>query len=404
MTLSKVQNLFRRPQGAELIRRLREPRRFLHVLAGPRQVGKTTLARQCVEAAGLRAHLASADEPTLRDRAWLAQQWDLGRLRAGEAGRRGALLVLDEVQKIPGWAGTVKRLWDEDTASAIPLKVLVLGSSPLLVQRGLVESLAGRFEMLVLPHWSFAEMQKAFGVSLEEYLFFGGYPGAAPLVREPERWARYILDSLVETTISRDILLMTRVDKPALLRQLFELGCAYSGQVFSYQKMLGQLQDAGNTTTLAHYLALLSGAGMLAGLPKYSGKVVRRRASSPKLQVLNTALMTASSGLKLREARVDRGFWGRLIESAVGAHLVNGCAGTGIGVSYWREGNHEVDFVLHRGARVVPIEVKSGRLAGGLPGMAAFNAAFRTARTLLVGGGGIPLEEFLCTSPVEWLR
>lgn len=242
---------FRRPQFDTALARVREPRRFIQVLAGPRQVGKTTLAHQVLASCGLPTHYASADDPALRDRTWLTAQWDLGRLRVRDAGRHGALLVLDEVQKIPGWSGTVKSLWDQDTADGLELRVLLLGSAPLLVQRGFTESLAGRFELLRLPHWSFAEMRDAFGWGLEQYVFFGGYPGAAGLVRDRDRWAAYILDSLVETTVSRDVLLLTRVDKPALLRQLFRLACDYSAQVLSYQKMLGRLQDAGNTTTLA---------------------------------------------------------------------------------------------------------------------------------------------------------
>src|SRR5205807_8790309 len=241
------------------------------------------------------------------------------------------------------------------------LKVVLLGSAPLLVQRGLTESLAGRFEVLHLPHWSFAEMRAAFGFSLEEYVYFGGYPGAASLVHEPDRWRRYILDALIETTIARDVLLLTRVDKPALLRRLFELGCRYSGQVLSYTKMLGQLHEAGNTTTLAHYLELLGGAGLLTGLAKYSGRAVRQRGSSPKLQVLNTALMSAQSGLSLDEARADREFWGRLVESAVGAHLANSAAVGECELFYWREGSREVDFVVRVGRTLTAIEVKSGR-------------------------------------------
>ena len=236
------------------------------------------------------------------------------------------MLVLDEIQKVPGWSEAVKRLWDEDTRLRRALKVVILGSAPLLVQRGLAESLAGRFEVLQLQHWSFAEMREAFGWSLDTYIFYGGYPGAAPLVGEPSRWARYVLDSLVETTIARDVLLLSRVDKPALLRRLFELGCRYSGQILSYTRMLGQLQDAGNTTTLAHYLDLLAAAGMLEGLQKYAGAAVRQRGSSPKLQVLNTALMTAPMGLALEEACADRELWGQLVESAVGAHLANAAA------------------------------------------------------------------------------
>src|SRR5581483_4293934 len=262
---------YQRPQAATLAERLAEPRRRLQVVAGPRQAGKSTLVQQVVEASGLPARLASADEPTLRGPEWVEQQWQAARLAAADAGRRGAVLVLDEIQKIPGWSESVKRLWDEDTRKRTPLKVVLLGSAPLLVAQGLTESLAGRFEILHLPHWSFAEMRAAFGFSLDQYLFYGGYPGAAPLVRQPQRWARYILDSLIETSISRDVLLLTRVDKPALLRRLFELACRYSGQVLSYTKMLGQLHDAGNTTTLAHYLDLLGGAGLVVGLPKYAG-------------------------------------------------------------------------------------------------------------------------------------
>lgn len=385
-----------------LISRLREPRRFLQVLAGPRQTGKTTLAQQAMEVLGLPAHYASADEPTLRGRPWIGEQWELGRLRARQAGKGGALLVLDEVQKVAGWSETVKRLWDEDGAARMPLKVMLLGSTPLLLQRGLTESLAGRFELVRVPHWSFAEMREAFGWMLERFIYFGGYPGAAPLVGDRDRWARYILDSLVETTISRDILLLTRVDKPALLRRLLQLGSDYSGQVLSYQKMLGQLQDVGNTTTLAHYLELLSAAGMLTGLPKFAGQRVRQRGSSPKLQVLNTALMTASAPLDLEGARKDREFWGRLVESAVGAHLVNSAAGTKVEVFYWRERNREVDFVLRAGKRLAAIEVTSGRKKETLPGLEAFSKAFRPHRVLLVGAQGIPLEEFLLRPAAAW--
>jgi predicted AAA+ superfamily ATPase len=390
--MSSPEKPFRRPQAAELARRLGEPRRFIQIVAGARQVGKTTLVQQVTEAAKVRVRYASADEPTLRGADWIAQQWEAARLTADSG---GAILVLDEVQKAVTWSEAVKRLWDEDTHARRPLKVVLLGSAPLLVRRGLTESLAGRFEVLHLPHWSFTEMRAAFGFSLEEYVYFGGYPGAASLVRELERWRRYILDALIETTIARDVLLLTRVDKPALLRRLFELGCRYSGQVLSYTKMLGQLHEAGNTTTLAHYLELLGGAGLLAGLAKYSGRAVRQRGSSPKLQVLNTALMSSQSGLSLEEARADREYWGRLVESAVGAHLANAAAVGECELFYWREGNNEVDFVVRVGRTLTAIEVKSVRTRDTQPGLTAFGEAFRTARKLLVGGDGIPVEEFL---------
>jgi predicted AAA+ superfamily ATPase len=392
---------YQRPHAAVLAGRLAEPRRFIQVVAGPRQVGKTTLVQQVVEASGRPVQFASADEPTLRGPEWVAQQWEAARLLA-EPGE--ALLVLDEVQKAAGWAEAVKRLWDEDTRKRRPLKVVLLGSAPLLIQHGLSESLAGRFEILYLPHWSAAEMRGAFDWPVERFIMHGGYPGAAPLVGDSDRWARYIRDALIETTIARDVLLLTRVDKPALLRRLFELGCRYSGQVLSYTKMLGQLHDAGNTTTLAHYLDLLSAAGMLTGLSKYAGQAARQRGSSPKLQVLNTALVTAQSGLTPDEARGDPEFWGRLVESAVGAHLANAAAAAVCELFYWRDNNREVDFVVKTGRVVTAIEVKSGRAPEAQAGLAAFAEAFKPRRTLLVGGDGIPVDEFLLQPVEHWVK
>lgn len=392
--------MYTRPHGAILSKRLREPRRFIQVLAGPRQIGKTTLVRQVAESSSVTFHYASADEPTLRGGAWIAEQWEVARLIAKEAGRRGALLILDEIQKIPGWSETVKRHWDTDTAQGIPLRVAVLGSAPLLIHQGLTESLAGRFEILHLPHWAYSEMHEAFGWTVEQFLFYGGYPGAAPLIAEPARWARYVKDALIETTISRDVLLLTRVDKPALLRRLFELSCSYSGQVLSYQKMLGQLQEAGNTTTLAHYLDLLAGAGMVTGLQKFSGTAVRQRGSSPKLQVLNMALVSAQSGLTFEEARRNTTYWGRVVESAVGAHLANAAASGNCELFYWRDRNREVDFVAKIARSVTAIEVKSGRSRDTLHGMDAFTEIHRPNRLLLIGGDGIAVESFL-SKPVE---
>ncbi len=393
-----------RPLYSKLLKRLKEPRRFIQVLAGPRQVGKTTLAQQLLTELSIPSHYASAEAPTLQGRTWIEQQWDIGRLRIQDSGRRRqALLILDEVQKIPAWSEVVKRLWDQDSADKTKLKVLLLGSSPLLLQRGLTESLAGRFEVIPVPHWSFSEMSEAFRWKMDQYIYFGGFPVAAPLIKDEARWRHYIIDSLVETTVSRDILLMTRVDKPALLRQLFQLGCSYSGQILSYQKMLGQLQEAGNTTTLAHYLTLLDGAGLLTGLSKYAGQRVRQRASSPKLQVQNTALMSAYQELGFREARRTPETWGRLVESAIGAHLINSCRGTEIEVFYWNERNKEVDFILKFGKKVVALEVKSGRKRERLPGMLAFDQAFHPQRKLLVGAQGISIEEFLSKPAASWL-
>src|SRR5918994_1176254 len=398
--------IYRRPIYNEIVDRAEEPRRFIQVLAGPRQVGKTTLARQVMEAIGIPGHFASGDAPDPEDVGWIYTQWQIGRQAARNGGRVGGILVLDEVQKIRGWSDVVKQLWDEDTAAATPLRVMVLGSSPLLVRQGLSDSLAGRFEIIRVPHWSFTEMRDAFGWDLDTFLFYGGYPGAAPLIKRHERWEEYILDAIVETNLSRDILLLNRVEKPALLRQLFRLACTYSGQVLSYTKMLGTLTDAGNTVTLAHYLELLGGAGMVTGVGKYSGSAVRRRASSPKLLALNTALMTAASRSTFKRAKSDPAFWGRLVMSAVGTHLWAHADPDDL--CYWRAGNADVDWIvrpgsLARGAdRPIAIEVRAGHSRANR-GLAAFGRVER-ARPLVIGAGGIPIEDFLSVHPREWLQ
>lgn len=391
-----------RPVLQLLKNRLSTPRRFIQVLLGPRQVGKTSLAVTLLES-WPRHLFVSADDPTLRDRNWLEQQWENARHQALQNHSREFLLVIDEIQKISGWSEIVKKFWDEDTRKKIPIKVLLLGSSSLLMQTGLTESLAGRFEVIPVSHWSYAEMKTTFGFSLDQFLYFGGYPGAATLIDDQNRWQQYILNSLIETTLSRDILLVARVDKPALLRRLFKLSCNYSGQILSYQKMTGQLQDAGNTTTLAHYLDLLEGVGLVAGLSKYAGQKVRQRASSPKLIALNTALMNATGELDFDEARQNHELWGRLTETAVGAHIYNESLGKNLRCYYWLDRSREVDFVIQHKKNLTAIEVKSGRKKGSLPGLSAFASEFPVKKKLLIGKDGIPLASFLASPLETWL-
>lgn len=389
----------KRPIFNLILNRMLEPRHFIQVLMGPRQVGKTTLALQVAESLDKPYHFASADLATLQDLAWLQQQWEVARQKVDD---KGAVLIIDEVQKIMNWSDMVKSLWDADTRTNTKLSVMILGSSPWLMQKGLTESLAGRFELIPITHWSFSEMQDSFNWDINKYLYFGGYPGAATLADENDqsRWLNYINNSIIETTISRDILLMTQVNKPALLRRLFQFGCIYSGQIFSYTKIMGQLQDVGNTTTLAHYLTLLSGAGLIEGLQKFAKQAIRQRNSSPKLAVMNTALMSAQSNITYHEALSDHAFWGRLTESAIGAHLLNSARGTNIEVFYWREGDKEVDFVLKRGKKLVAIEVKSGNATLERSGIDLFVNEFKPDSVLLIGTQGIAIEDFL-KSPIS---
>ena len=413
-------NAFQRSGVDTLTARLDEPPRRLIAVFGPRQAGKTTMVRQALSRIGRPSLYLAVDEPESRsprirasessgdalpigqerDAAWLAGHWEAARRRA-EQSPQGLVLVFDEIQKVRNWSDTVKGLWDADRAGGCPLHVVILGSAPLQIQSGLSESLAGRFESIRATHWSFPEMSAAFNFTLDEFVFFGGYPGAASLITDEERWRDYILYALVEPHLERDLLAMTRVDKPALLKNLFELGASYSGQILSYNKMTGQLQDAGNTTTLAHYLDLLSTADLLTGLEKHSGSVQRRRRSSPKLNVLNTALMTATSGYSFAEARADRTFWGRLVESTVGAHLVN-TARPRLEVCYWRDNSNEVDYVLRRAARVRAVEVKSGDSRPNDRAIKEFESRFRALRSLVVGENATPLNEFLSAPAQEW--
>jgi uncharacterized protein len=393
--------MFKRQQYSILLDRLRDRRRHIQIISGPRQVGKTTMVNQVLKDLSLPFLYVSFDKPHLRSATGLEQQWELARFKCQSA---EAILVLDEVQKIPNWSDHVKALWDEDTRSQCNLKAVLLGSPPLLIQKGLTESLAGRFELIRMPHWGFSEMETAFSWDVNQYIFFGGYPGSAPLASDTVRWANYIVDSIIETTISKDVLLMTRVDKPSLLRQVFMLGCDYSGQILSFQKMLGQLQDAGNTTTVSHYIELLAGAGMLAGIPKFSGKRLRQRASSPKLNVFNTALMSAVCNLSFNDMQNSKEVWGRIAESAVGAHLLNSALGTPIEVYYWNDGCREVDYVLKSGQEIIGIEVKSGRKRESIPGMELLAKNYPLRRSLLVGTGGIPIEDFLKTPSSYWFQ
>jgi predicted AAA+ superfamily ATPase len=383
--------MFKRKLVSQLIERLTEPRRFIQIVIGPRQTGKTTAILQALRELDTPARFVSADDPSLNSTEWLRNEWEQARALAknGEA-----VLVVDEVQKIKDWSSIVKLLWDEDNRLFSAMKVVLAGSSSLLLQKGLAESLMGRFEILYSPHWNYAECQEAFGYSLDDFLFFGGYPGASALIKDESRWARYMGTSIVEPTISQDILMMEEVRKPALLRSLFMLGSGYSAQELSFTKMLGQLQDAGNTVTLAHYLDLLGKANMLTGLQNYSGSKIRIRKSSPRFMVYDTSLMTYADGANRRRLLDSPTNRGRLVESAVGAYLFARGKEEGFEIYWWRERGSEVDFVVKKGGRLTAIEVKSGRVKGA-GGSLVFKQLYPEALSLVIGSANYGLEDFL---------
>ena len=414
---------FERAEVQRLATRLAEQPSHLIAVFGPRQSGKTTIVRQALEIVSrpsvhyqLDAVDTNVPDPLLDDTTialprrpdmnWLVDAWHDAR-RKTDSSPNGFILVLDEIQAIPDWSSIIKGLWDADRAENRQLHVVVLGSAPMPIQSGLSESLAGRFELLPVSHWSFDEMVDAFGFDLDQYLFFGGYPGCAMFVQDEERWRQHVISNFITPTIEKDVLSMTRVDKPALLKQLFELGALYSGQILPYNRMLGQLTDAGNTTTLARYLDLLSICKLLTGFRKYAPSKLRVRESSPKLNICNTALMTSTSDYTFDQAHADRSYWGRLVESAVGAHIFN-TAPSNVKIHYWREkvgrSELEVDFVLQQGPLTIGIEVKSGSRTGPLRGLEAFQQKYRPHDALLVGDEGIHIGEFLATPVIRWFE
>ena len=389
---------YQRPLQSKLLARIQEPRRFIQVIAGPRQVGKTTMAISMQGKLEGFVEYHSADDASAYSPAWIDQIWESLRIRMKLEQKSGAVLIIDEVQKISDWSATVKKHWDKDTRDALDIKLMLLGSSRLLLMDGLSESLLGRYELSHAGHWSFAEMEAAFGFTPEQYQWFGGYPGAAAFAEDELRFKEYIRNSIIEPTMIRDILMTTKIDKPALLRQLFDVGAELSTQIVSYNNMLGQLQDAGNTTTLAKYLRLLEQAGLLSGLNKYSGRIIETKGTIPKFQIHNTALLSARSRKTFKEVYSNPKEWGHIFESSVGTHLVDQVTkNSNAALYYWRENNSEIDYVLQYGDQIIGIEVKSGD--SGLSGKAAgkFKERFPNAKLILVGKHGIPYEVFMKT-------
>ena len=391
----KCKEMYKRAEYQTIKKRLEEPRKFIQVVMGARQIGKSTVVKQVLKDLDAPFQFYSADNVPTTNSAWISDCWVAVRSLMQSNGWESAVLVIDEIQKIANWSEAVKKEWDSDSFNDINIKVLLLGSSRVLLEKGLSESLAGRFEEIRMSHWSYAEMSEAFGLSLEQYVFFGGYPGAASLIGDEERFQQYIQSAIIEATINKDILMDTPISKPALLKQTFELGAAYSGELLSLNKMLGSLQDAGNTATLAGYINLLGESGMLCGLQKYSIDLARRKASIPKLQVYNNALKMIYNGLTFEQAITNRKVWGRIFESGIGAYLVSQAFIRRLEVFYWRERNDEVDFILRKNKSVVAIEIKSNA-EKNTNGLKVFKELFNPTASLVVGDGGISAKDFLC--------
>ncbi len=386
--------MYKRSEYQVIKKRLEERRKFIQVVVGPRQVGKSTVVKQVLQEINIPYQFYSADNVPASDSAWVSNCWEAVRSLQKSKGWQEIIFVIDEIQKITNWSEVVKKEWDDDTFHDRNIKVLLLGSSRVLLERGLSESLSGRFEEIRMSHWSYPEMRDCFGFSLDQYLFYGGYPGAAELIGDEDRWGQYVQSAIIDATINKDILMDTPVSKPALLRQTFELGSSYSGELLSLNKMLGSLQDAGNTVTLAGYVNLLGESGLLCGLQKYSIDAARRRASIPKFQVYNNALRSVYNPLSFEQAILDRRNWGRVFESGIGAWIVSQAFVHRLEVFYWRERDNEVDFILRKKGKVVAVEVKSNAEKNTV-GLDVFRERFKPHAAFIVGSGGINAEDFL---------
>lgn len=386
--------MFKRVQCKELTLRISEQRDKIQVISGPRQVGKSTMVKQVLQETTIPHMLVSADNVDKANSAWIGEMWATARARMKASNAAEFLLVIDEVHKLDNWSEAVKKEWDEDTLNDLNMKVVILGSSRLLLKDGLTESLAGRYELIRMPHWNYAEMHEAFGIDISQFIYFGGYPGGARYIEDERRWRRYIKDSIIAPAIERDVLQTKTVYKPALMKQLFELGCAYSSEELSLNKMLGQLQDAGNVTTLANYLTTLDESRLLCGLHKYASDEARKYNSVPKLMVYNTALFSVLSGVNYNKTFTTPRLWGRWVESAIGSYLLNQADEYDYKLFYWRERDDEVDFIIEYNRQCVAIEVKSGRRTTN-NGLAVFRKRFHPMHSFVVGSGGVPIEEFL---------
>jgi len=395
--------MFKRKQFDTLSKRLKEPRRFIQVVIGPRQVGKSTLVKQVLGELDIPFVRFAADNVPATNTEWVSDCWSSARAKLKVGGLKELILVIDEVQKISGWSEAVKKEWDDDCFNDVSIKVVLLGSSRAMLDKGLSDSLQGRFERIVLSHWNYAEMKEAFGWDIDKYIFYGGYPGAAPLADDSDRWTDYITGSIIDATINKDILVDVRVAKPALLRKALELSGAYSGKELSLTKMIGQLQDAGNTTTITGYLELLGQAGLVCGLYKYSNDESRKRSSVPKHQAYNNALKNVFCQRTFEDAIQDRSLWGHIFESAIGAHIVSGAYAGDYRTYYWREDDREVDYVIEKRGRLVAIEVKSNSKQWN-SGLKTFSEKFHPQLSLVVGDAGMKADDFMKIDPASLFK
>ena len=387
--------MYKRAQLSVLESRMAESRRTIHVVMGPRQVGKSTMIDQFVEHTSVPYSLFSADGVGKTNTDWISEKWYEVRTKMMLHGENEHILIIDEIQKIAGWSETVKKEWDQDTRDKRNLKVILLGSSRLLIQKGLEESLEGRYETLKMGYWEWEEMREAFGFTMEQFIYFGGFPGLAPYINDEDRWRRMMEDSIISPILNRDILDIEEIRNPSLLRQVFEIGSMYSAQELSLNKMQGVV-NSGTVPTISSYLRILDETMLVKPLYKYDNSTIKTRNSVPKMQAYNNAFRNSYCQHTFEEAVMNKVEWGRQVESAVGAYLAGRSVIDGFQLLFWRdEKKNECDYVLKKGESLIAIEVKSGH-ADNIEGYLAFKNRFgrNIVNSFIVGPEGLPLEDF----------
>lgn len=387
--------MFERKHLGILKSRMDEPRRRIQIVLGPRQVGKSTMVRQFSNHTNVPYDYFAADGVSRFDNSWIANRWQESRLKMDLHSEKERILIVDEIQKIGNWSEQVKKEWDEDTLSGRNLKVILLGSSRVLLQKGLEESLHGRFETLKMGYWDWLEMKDAFGFSIDQFIYFGGFPGLASDIKDEDRWRGLMEDSIISPILARDILEIDEIRNPALLRQVFETACIESSRELSMTKMQGTM-NSGTVPTIKTYLDILNKTMTVCPMQKYSPSEIKEKQSVPKMQVYNSGFRNRYGLFTFKEARSNPMEWGRQVESAVGAHLANRSVLDNFELLYWRnEKKQECDYVLKKGQALVAIEVKSSR-ADNISGFEKFKELYsdRISSSLIVGQEGLPLEDF----------
>ena len=387
--------LYKRQHLAILHKRMAEPRKRIQIVMGPRQVGKSTMVGQFASKLKVPYDIFAADAVNRYDSSWIPNRWQEERIKMNLRQEKERILVIDEIQKIENWSEQVKKEWDSDTREGRNLKVILLGSSRVLLQKGLEDSLAGRFETIKMGYWDWTEMREAFGFSLDQYVYFGGFPGLADTINDENRWQNLVEGSIISPILARDIIEIEEIRNSALLRQVFELACIESAKELSLTKMQSTL-NKGTVPTIKTYLNILDQTMTVKPLQKYAPSAIREKNSIPKMQVYNSGFRNRYAQFTFEQARTNPAEWGRLVESSVGAHLANHSILDGFDLLYWRnERKQECDYVLKKGQKLVAIEVKSSR-ADNTSGFEEFKKLYsdKIGTALIVGPEGLPLEDF----------